>query len=198
MSLLTDHLPPRVTLAGAAAAGQPGAAGSSVLDDRIVAPRFVLPTHLGAMFDSARPPVAGPPSAAGLPMLVIFFRGHWCPYCRRYLSKLTEHFDRIAPIVSHMVGISPEPVETSARLAGELGIPFPLLSDLDGRIIDAFGVRNGFLKNTLLPHPAVFVLSPVPDPAGQREVLFKSIDRNYKKRTTIRTIVLELQRWSVG
>ncbi len=115
--------------------------------------------------------------------VIVFFRGHWCPYCRRYLSKLQSNLARFEQRDVVLVGISPEPTATSLALAEQLGLKFLLLSDPDGRVIDRYGTRNGFLTGrSVLPHPSVFIIGPGGD------IRFRSIDRNYKKRTTMRTI----------
>jgi len=116
--------------------------------------------------------------------IVVFFRGHWCPYCRRYLTKLQANFSRFTALGASLVAISPEDPRTSQRLAAELQVTFPLLCDPEGRTIDAYQVRNSFSSvRTLLPHPAAFVID------GRGTITFKSVDRNYKKRTTLRTLL---------
>lgn len=142
---------------------------------------FLLPDHRGTMFrlsDALRAP----------PVVVTFFRGHWCPYCRRYLAKLQKHLTLFRQLGATVVAISPEPAGTSAGLARQLGLAFPILSDADGRVIEQFGVRNRFsAAMTLLPHPAVFILD------GKGAIRYRSVDRNYKRRTTMRTILNQLQ-----
>jgi peroxiredoxin len=125
---------------------------------------------------------------SGVPVIVIFYRGHWCPYCRRYLAKVQLHLPRLTEHGAQVIAISPEPPATTAALVKALSISFPLLSDTDGSVIDRFGVRNRFTSaSTHVPHPAVFVFD------SARHLRFSSIDRNYKKRTTIRTLVSVLQ-----
>ena len=117
-------------------------------------------------------------------VVVVFYRGHWCPYCRRYLCKLQANLARLTAGGAKVVAISPEPPPTSLFLANELGLQFPLLSDGDGRVIESYGTRNGFLgTGSVLPHASVFVINQ------DRSIRFRSIDRNYKKRTTVRTIL---------
>ena len=140
------------------------------------APDFELEDHAGSKFRLRNS--LGPGGT-----VLVFFRGHWCPYCRRYLGKLQSNLDRFARREVVLVGISPEPPGTSRALAEQMGLRFPLLSDPDGRVIDRYGTRNGFLTGrSVLPHPSVFIIGPGGD------LRFKSIDRNYKKRTTMRTI----------
>ena len=138
---------------------------------------FELTDHLGVPFRLVDHLRQGP-------LLVVFFRGHWCPYCRRYLTKLRDHFPRLRERGADLVAISPEPPATSRSLATELALPFRLLSDPDGEVIDAFGARNGFrAARSVLPHASAFLLD------ANGIIRFHSIDRNYKKRTTVRTML---------
>jgi peroxiredoxin len=41
-----------------------------------------------------------------------------------------------------LAAISVDPLEVSAPLAAELGLPFPLLSDADGAVIESVGVLD--------------------------------------------------------
>ena len=152
-----------------------------------LAPDFDLPDHAGGAFHLAGELAKLRDASVGRAVVVVFFRGHWCPYCRRYLAKLQEHLPRLRAAGAHLVAISPEPPGTSRALAAELGLSFPLLSDADGGVVNRYGTRNGFLGGgSVLPHPSVFVV----DPAGA--VRFRSIDRNFKKRTTIRSLLAAL------
>lgn len=145
-----------------------------------LAPDFELPAVDGTRVRLAE-------SLRNGPILLGFFRGHWCPYCRRYLAKLQLHVDRFASEGVGLLAISPEPIATSAMLSRELSLGFPLLSDVEGAVIDAYGIRNRFASaRSLLPHPSVFLID------RDRRVRFRSIDRNYKVRTSIRTIFREI------
>lgn len=155
----------------------PTAVAQSADVDVARAADFVLVDHLGVDFRLSD-------HLGHRPLLIVFFRGHWCPYCRRYLGKLRDHFPRLRERGAELVAISPEPPGTSKALAGELALPFRLLSDPDGVVIDRFGARNGFrAARSVLPHASVFLLD------GAGVVRFHSIDRNYKKRTTVRTVL---------
>lgn len=147
-----------------------------------LAPPFSLSTHHGDIFSI-------PDHLGATPLVMVFYRGHWCPYCRRYLTKLREHYSRIRSTGARVVAVSPESPDISSRLALELSLPFLLLSDTDGDVIKNYGVRNTFSSaRSLIPHPAVVIVTPLGN------IAFKSVDRNYKKRTTIRTILEELDK----
>ena len=143
---------------------------------RSLAPSFALPDSQGRRVALADLLGRGP-------VVIVFFRGHWCPYCRRYLGKLQANHAKLLERGVTVAAISPEPPATSATLARDLGLSFPLLCDTCGDAIDRYGARNRFAgTRTILPHPAVFVL----DAAGS--IHFRSINRNYKKRTTMHAI----------
>ena len=147
----------------------------------VIAPDFALPDHAGRTFRlSLRRGIR--------PTVIIFYRGHWCPYCRRYLAKLQLHREAFAQLRAQVVAISPEPIATSAMLARELALDYPLLSDSRGEVIDRYGARNTFTSaTTVLPHATVVVVD------ADGIVRFKSVDRNFKKRTTMRTILNALR-----
>lgn len=138
---------------------------------------FSLPDHQGGLFRLADRMGQGH-------TIVIFYRGHWCPYCARYLTKkIQPNLARLTEGGGTVVAVSPEPVRTAADFARRCGLSFPLLSDLDGRVMEQFGVRNGFSTATaMLPHPAVLVFD------SELNLRFRSVDRNYKKRTTLSSI----------
>lgn len=150
------------------------------------APDFTLPNHQGHDTTLSR-------SAGARATILIFYRRHWCPYCRRYLAKMQANHASFAERGAAVLGISPEPPPTSAGLAREFGIAFPLLSDADCAAIEAYGVRNNFTGATpFLPRPAVFVLAP------GRTVHFESIDRNYKRRTPVSALHRAVESLAVG
>ena len=149
---------------------------SNILDSELIAPAFSLPDDQGnEFFLQSRRHVGA--------TVLVFIRGHWCPYCRRYLSKLQANYYRFVERNVALIAIGPEPVQTARGLVRDLALSFPVLADVDGRVIDLFGTRNGLSSvKTLVPHPAVVIID------AELSVRFKSIDRNYKKRTTIRNI----------
>jgi len=144
------------------------------------APDFLLEDQTGQPVHLAELLGAGP-------IVLIFYRGHWCPYCRRYLAKIQEHLPQLTLPDARLLAISPEPATSSRALADQLQLTFSLLSDYSGHAIRSYGVRNAFLGHaSILPHPAVFVLD------GEGAIRFRSIDRNFKKRTTVRAILRAL------
>ena len=82
-------------------------------------------------------------------------------------------------------GISIDNHADSKELAGKIAadkkgdIKFPLLSDWDSRVVDAYGLRDPRYKGQSIegvPYPAVYVI----DKTGR--VVWSRVDKDYSKR----------------
>lgn len=84
-----------------------------------------------------------------------------------------------------LYAISVDPAETSQSFARKIAadgkgeVNFPVLSDPDHKIIDAYGLRDPAYEGQQfygIPHPAVYVL----DEKGR--VVWSKIESDYKRR----------------
>jgi peroxiredoxin len=73
-------------------------------------------------------------SLLGQPLLLVLYRGSWCPSCRSQLTALLPEADRFRAAGVKIVGISPDPPEISTHWSHEMGLTFPLLSDEPQRL----------------------------------------------------------------
>jgi peroxiredoxin len=87
-------------------------------------PPFLLPDDTGRL-------VSLPSLLNRGPAIVMFYRGHWCPYCRLNVRAVIEARDRIAALGGQIVAIMPETQKYAERFKSESGAPFPVLTDLD-------------------------------------------------------------------
>lgn len=53
----------------------------------------------------------------GAPAVILFVRGNWCPFCSRQVANLTRHYRRINELGARLILITPEPLETTRRVA---------------------------------------------------------------------------------
>jgi peroxiredoxin len=131
------------------------------------------------------------------PLVVAFYRGHWCPYCRMTIATLAELQDRIAP--ARIVAISAETQRFTRRIRAEIGARFAFLSDMDAEyaatlglailidapvrsLLEASGKRVPEFQGSqrwVLPVPAIFVL----DRAGI--VRARHVDPDYRRRMDV-------------
>src|ERR1700756_5702441 len=87
-------------------------------------PPFVLPDESGQL-------VALPSLVERGPVAVMFFRGHWCPYCRLNVRAVIKAMDRIKAVDGQVVAIMPETQAFASKFKTDSGAPFPVLTDLD-------------------------------------------------------------------
>jgi len=74
------------------------------------------------------------------PLVVKFFRGRWCPYCTTELEAWRDLYGQIREHESLMVAISPQTERQSDFMAGQHGLPFPVLSDPGCALAEQFGL----------------------------------------------------------
>jgi peroxiredoxin len=161
-------------------------------------PPFILPDESGRL-------VALPSLVEQRPVAVMFFRGHWCPYCRLNVRAVIKAYDRIKALGVDVVAIMPETQEYAAKFRAEAGAPFPVLTDLDNgyalslnlaiwlgaeiaRLLSYLDMA-GFHGNDgwVLPIPATFVVG--------RDGMVKArfIDPDFRRRMAIEDLLAALK-----
>ncbi len=74
------------------------------------------------------------------PLVVIFYRGGWCPYCNLELRAWQQQLDALTAAGASLVAISPQTPDNSLSTAEKNALAFPVLSDSDLAASEAFGV----------------------------------------------------------
>lgn len=74
------------------------------------------------------------------PVVLLFYRGHWCPYCSLTLRSYSQQAERFAALRSSLIAISPQGMVATQQSAQQLGIQFPLLSDVGSHVARAYGL----------------------------------------------------------
>ena len=164
-------------------------AGASALAAGTVAPAFTLPDARGGEVSLA------PLTAAG-PVVLVFYRGAWCPYCDLQLRAYQHVLPQIRALGAQMVAISPQTPDESLSTAERKELAFPVLSDAGNAVARRFGLvfqvppgldavhrgfgidltrSNGDASNEL-PVPAVFVVG------RDGRVAFRHVDADYRTR----------------
>lgn len=73
-------------------------------------------------------------------ILLVFYRGGWCPYCNFQVRSLTEAYDQFRSRGVRPVMVSVDRIEESAKTQRGWDTPFPVLSDPDLKLHEAFSV----------------------------------------------------------
>lgn len=99
------------------------------------APSFTLPNALGQ-------DVASEDLLAKGPIIVVFYRGAWCPYCNLTLADWQQQLDTIQALGAQLVTISPQTPDFSLTAKQKNELAFPVLSDVGNKTADAFGITS--------------------------------------------------------
>jgi len=97
----------------------------------------------------------------GRPLVLLFFRGEFCPTARRDMLAYSDIYNRVQALGAELVGISADIPQNHARLRDDLWVPFPLLSDPTFQVSTAYGVyRSDDEGEGPDPHgePALFIV----------------------------------------
>ncbi|HEV2639955.1 MAG TPA: peroxiredoxin-like family protein [Actinocrinis sp.] len=86
------------------------------------APLFDLPDAAGQSVRLAEALAAGP-------VVLVFYRGGWCPYCNLALRALQQVHDQITARGARLIALSPQTPDDSAALADKQQLTFDLLTD---------------------------------------------------------------------
>jgi peroxiredoxin len=164
-------------------------------------PGFTLPNAEGSL-------VASDDLLARGPLVINFFRGDWCPFCRLMLQALNEALPAISAAGAQLVAISPDTGGRLLRAKKRLGLSIDLLSDVDnGVALDcgvAFRAPEAYRKAVqshgtnlnerhgndgwIIPIPAAFVV----DPTGVIRYAF--VEPEFVRRAEPEEIVAVLRR----
>ncbi len=114
------------------------------------------------------------------PVVIVFYRGDWCPFCRKQLLELQDHFGEFAAKHASVVAVSVDAPDRSRTLAGKLGLAFPILSDPDRNLIRAWGVEDA---DNGLAWPSVFVVG------GDGTVVARWVSTSFKVRPSTEEVL---------
>jgi len=158
--------------------------------------------------DASGQPVALKTLHQDRPVVLVFFRGGWCPICTRHTRELIKIYPEIKAMGADLVGISPDSPMSSKANVAKNAIPFQVLSDADVAATKAFGLAfevdpttleryKGFgidlekasgFSHHALPIPAVYIVRPT------GVIAFAHSDPNYRKRLDAKQILQELRK----
>lgn len=141
------------------------------------------------------------------PVIMIFYRGHWCPVCNKHLSSIQDSLLHITEKGVTVVAISPQKPEYLEKMSEKTGAEFRLLYDEDYKIAEAYDVsftpesKELIVYNTMLnaqlkesqsddsqrlPIPATFIINQ------QGTIVWRQFDPDYKNRASVKDILSNL------
>ncbi len=129
------------------------------------------------------------------PVVLVFYRGYWCPFCARQLADLRGLLKENE--TTQLYAVSIDPAEKSRTLIekiekdGKGKMNYRLLSDPNAQTIDAYGLRDARYKTEKvdgIPLPTVYIIG------SDRKIVWAKIEQDYKLRPTNEDIRAELDK----
>jgi len=142
------------------------------------------------------------------PVVLVFYRGGWCPYCNLQLKAYQKILPEIQAIGAQLIAISPQKPDHSLSLQEKEGLEFQVLSDPNGlvtakynllfdvprgvrELMEGIGVNLAEYNNTskwVLPVPATFMID-------ESAIIRSSyVNPNFMQRQSPEEILRELKK----
>lgn len=139
-------------------------------------------------------------------VVIVFYRGEWCPYCNKQLMELEDSMAFISKKGASIIAVSPEKQENIQKTIQKTKASYAVLADDNLKIMTAYKVafeldakatekykgyginlteRNGNNGNNL-PVPAVYIINK------EGKITYRYFDINYKKRVSVSEILSHL------
>lgn len=142
------------------------------------------------------------------PLVIVFFRGGWCPICTKHTQQLIKAYPELKEKGFEMIGVSPDSVESTKANIDKNSIPFRLYSDSELSATSGFGLAfkvddATFIKykgfgldlekasgktHHALPIPAIYVVSK------DGIVTFAHSNPDYRQRLDAKDLLKEISK----
>jgi peroxiredoxin len=140
------------------------------------------------------------------PVVLLFYRGQWCPYCNKQLKQMEDSLAFIKGKGAQVFAITPETGENVMKTVAKTKASFPVLSDSGLAIMTAYKVAfkvddktvekykgygidfakaNG-ANGATLPVPAVYIINK------KGVITYRYFDTDYSKRPSVKDILEQL------
>jgi peroxiredoxin len=137
-------------------------------------------------------------------ILLLFYRGNWCPYCKKHLVGLQENLKELSKNGVYVIVVTPEKAEKVQETTLDLNITFSIIHDVSNKIMSdykvAFDVNEqnvpsylsftqkkikayNELENNTLPVPATYLISK------ENNIIYVHYNPDYKKRADFNEIL---------
>ncbi len=131
-------------------------------------------------------------------ILLIFYRGNWCPHCKKHLAKLQDNIEDLSDKNVKVLVVTPEKFEQINKTSKNWNASYSILHDTDNEIMEAYHVafevnqgnvpnyfeavsqkvaENNGADNMVLPVPATYLIG------NDGRIIYVQFDPNYKNRS---------------
>lgn len=139
-------------------------------------------------------------------VVLVFYRGQWCPHCNRQLSKLEDSVQLIKAKGASLIAVTPEIPANINKTIAKTKASYPILFDEGLQIMKSYDVAFAVDNSTIvrykkygidfnetnganganLPVPAIYIINK------QGVVVFRHFDPDYRNRASVQEILKHL------
>ena len=137
-------------------------------------------------------------------VVLVFYRGQWCPHCNKQLKKLEDSLSLIIAKGASLIAVTPEKPENISVTIEKTKASYPILFDDGLKIMKSYDVAfavdsktierykgygidflkvNGDTNGANLPVPALYVINK------EGKIVFRHFDKDYTKRPSVAEIL---------
>lgn len=142
------------------------------------------------------------------PVVILFYRGNWCPYCNKELKNFQDSLQFFTAKGASLIAITPEGGEGVSKTVEKTGALFPIVHDAEMKLAKGYAVSyevddrtaaryknfgndllviNNQKGKPVLPVPAVYIINK------DGAVTYRYFDADFKKRPSVKDILAELK-----
>jgi peroxiredoxin len=139
-------------------------------------------------------------------VVLVFYRGQWCPYCNKALKRLEDSLQLIKDKGATLIAVTAEKPENISKTIEKTGAQYSILHDEELKIMKAYDVAFEIPQNTVtrykntgidiednngkngkyLPVPAVYIIDK------ESTITYRFFEPDYKKRPSVKEILANL------
>lgn len=142
------------------------------------------------------------------PVIIVFYRGQWCPHCNRHMSQIQDSLQMILDAGASVIAITPEKGEKIEKTMEKSGASFSIVYDENHLIMDRYHVTfklsgwKRFIygiagininkasgnKDSALPVPATYII------AKDGTIFSSHFNEDHSERMTVKEMLSVLSR----
>jgi len=136
-------------------------------------------------------------------VVLIFYRGEWCPYSNKSLQRLEDSLQLIIDKGATLIAVTPEKPESIAKTIEKTKAQYSILHDENLKIMKAYEVEYEVPENALkryrnagikideingkngnyLPVPATYIIDK------EATIIYRFFNQDYKQRPSVKEIL---------
>jgi peroxiredoxin len=141
-------------------------------------------------------------------VVIIFYRGKWCPICNRYLANLSDSLNYITDKNAEVLVVGPETFENTEKTGEKADAKFMMIPDTSLKILKDYDVlfnvtkkyqgkiktflftdiaENNHQEEAQLPVPATYIIGK------DGTIKWRHFDYDYSKRASVKAIIEHLE-----